>query len=260
MDAAGILLYALPGIPAVREGDDLSLLIDEGLLRGGLRLGAGDVLVLAQKIVSKAEGRQVDLATVVPGPAALQLAAEVQKDARVVELILSESRRVVRKRPGLLIVEHRRGFIMANAGLDQSNTGAADGREYALLLPLDADASARKLRESMERRHGGGLAVVINDSFGRPWRRGTVGVALGSSGLPALLDLRETRDLFGRMLKTTTVAHADELASAASLLMGQADEGRPVVLVRGARPANARAQADLPASELVRPPEEDLFR
>jgi coenzyme F420-0:L-glutamate ligase / coenzyme F420-1:gamma-L-glutamate ligase len=258
--AASIELHALAGIPAVREGDDLAALVEQALSRAQLQLRSGDILVFAQKVVSKAEGRLVDLASVAPGPQALIVAEEVQKDPRVVELILSEARRIVRKRPGLLIVEHRLGFIMANAGLDQSNTTTPDGREYALLLPIDPDASARVLRARLESRHVHGLGVVINDSFGRPWRRGTVGVALGASGLAALLDLRETPDLFGRTLKTTIVAHADEIAAAASLVMGQADEGRPVVLVRGARPASPRGQADVPARDLLRPPEEDLFR
>jgi len=258
--SATIQLHALPGIPAVREGEDLARLIEDGLRQASLQLAPGDVLVLAQKIVSKSEGRLIDLASVKPGLAALQLAVEVQKDARVVELILSESRRVVRKRPGLLIVEHRLGYIMANAGLDQSNTGPNDGHEYALLLPRNPDASALRLREILESRHGPGLGVIINDSFGRPWRRGTVGVALGASGIPALLDLRETPDLFGRVLKTTVVGHADEIAAAASLLMGQADEGRPVVLLRGIRPECATRYAESPAAQLVRGPEEDLFR
>lgn len=257
---AAIELHALPGIPAVRQGSDLAAIVGDGLQRAGLQLRDGDVLVLAQKVVSKAEGRLVDLATVSPGPQALAIAQEVGKDPRVVELILSESRRVVRKRPGLLIVEHRLGFIMANAGVDQSNVSAPDGPDCALLLPQDPDASAAALRARLEARHGCRLGVVINDSFGRPWRRGTVGVALGASGVASLLDLRETPDLFGRTLKSTVIAHADELASAASLLMGQADEGRPVVLVRGARPASPRAQADVPARELLRPEQEDLFR
>ena len=260
LPCAAIQLYALPGIPAVRKGDDLVLLIEAGLQRAQLRLQEGDVLVLAQKIVSKSQGRLIDLADVTPGPIAVELAAEVDKDPRVVELILSESRRVVRKRPGLLIVEHRLGYIMANAGLDQSNTGPADSREYALLLPLDPDGSALELHEALERRHCKGLGVVINDSFGRPWRRGTVGVALGASGISALLDLRETPDLFGRTLKTSVVGHADEIASAASLLMGQADEGRPVVLVRGSRPAGQKRHADNSAAQLVRDEQEDLFR
>lgn len=249
-------IFAVPGIPAIRAGDNLARLISAGLSRARSRLQPGDVVVVAQKIVSKAENRLVDLAGVTPGSRARRLAREVHKDPRLVELILSESRRVVRKRPNLLIVEHRLGFVMANAGVDQSNTEAHDGREWALLLPRDPDDSAKRIRAALCRRNGPGLAVVINDSFGRAWRRGTVGVALGAAGIPALLDLRGRPDLFGRRLKTTQVGYADEIAAAASMLMGQADEGRPVVIVRGLR---ARGRP-VSARKLIRPEREDLFR
>ncbi|MFI5034472.1 MAG: coenzyme F420-0:L-glutamate ligase [Reyranellales bacterium] len=245
-----IELLAVPGLPMVKAGDDLAQLIAERLT-GELALRKGDVLVLAQKIVSKAEGRLVEIATVKPSPRAIELAAEVQKDPRLVELILSESVRVVRSRPNVLIVEHRLGFVMANAGIDQSNVAPQDGVERALLLPKDPDASAEALRAKL-----GATALMIIDSFGRPWRRGTTGVAIGSAGLPALLDLRGNPDLFGRTLMVTISAFADELAAAASLVMGQADEAQPVVLVRGLTwklPATN-------AAELVRPPSEDLFR
>src|ERR1044071_3612566 len=185
-------LLAVPGLPMVKAGDDLDRLIGERL-KGDLALRAGDVLVLAQKIVSKAEGRIVDLKTVTPSARAIELGAEVQKDPRLVELILSESVRVVRNRPNVLIVEHRLGFVMANAGIDQSNVAPQDGVERALLLPKDPDASAEALRAKL-----GATAVMIIDSFGRPWRRGTTGVAIGAAGLPAMLDLRGSPDLFGR--------------------------------------------------------------
>jgi coenzyme F420-0:L-glutamate ligase / coenzyme F420-1:gamma-L-glutamate ligase len=243
-------LLAVPGLPMVKAGDDLAALIRDRLT-GELALRKGDVLVLAQKIVSKAEGRMVEIATVKPSPRAIELAAEVQKDPRLVELILSESVRVVRSRPNVLIVEHRLGFVMANAGIDQSNVAPQDGVERALLLPKDPDASAEALRAKL-----GATALMIIDSFGRPWRRGTTGVAIGSAGLPAMLDLRGNPDLFGRTLMVTVSAFADELAAAASLVMGQADEAQPVVLVRG-------LSWKLPATnaaELVRPPTEDLFR
>jgi coenzyme F420-0:L-glutamate ligase/coenzyme F420-1:gamma-L-glutamate ligase len=243
-------LLAVPGLPMVKAGDDLAALIRERLT-GELALRKGDVLVLAQKIVSKAEGRMVEIATVKPSQRAIELAAEVQKDPRLVELILSESVRVVRSRPNVLIVEHRLGFVMANAGIDQSNVAPPDGVERALLLPKDPDASAEALRARL-----GATALMIIDSFGRPWRRGTTGVAIGSAGLPAMLDLRGNPDLFGRTLMVTISAFADELAAAASLVMGQADEAQPVVLVRG-------LSWKLPATnaaELVRPPSEDLFR
>jgi len=243
-------LLAVPGLPMVKAGDDLSKLIG-AQLTGELALRKGDVLVLAQKIVSKAEGRMVEIATVKPSQRAIELAAEVQKDPRLVELILSESVRVVRSRPNVLIVEHRLGFVMANAVIDQSNVAPQDGIERALLLPKDPDASAAALRARL-----GATALFIIDSFGRPWRRGTTGVAIGSAGLPAMLDLRGTPDLFGRTLQVTISAFADEIAAAASLVMGQADEAQPVVLVRG-------LSWKLPATnaaELVRPATEDLFR
>jgi coenzyme F420-0:L-glutamate ligase/coenzyme F420-1:gamma-L-glutamate ligase len=249
-------LLAVPGLPAVTSGDDLATLIAEGLARGGLEPRSQDVLVVAQKIVSKAEGRTVELGSVAVSQAAEKLAREVQKDPRLVELILSESVRVVRSRPNVLIVEHRLGFVMANAGIDQSNVGPSDGVERALLLPRDPDGSAERLRSALAQRYGVALAVVIIDSFGRAWRRGTAGVAIGAAGLPALLDLRGNPDLFGRTLQVSISGFADEIAAAASLVMGQGDEGQPVVLVRGLRwtaPANA-------ARELVRPASEDLFR
>ena len=248
-------LSALSGLPMVQPGDDLVALISTSLQRDGLELREGDVLVLAQKIVSKAEGRSVQLSTVVPSEEALALAQQVGKDARLVELILRESTEVVRHRRDVLIVEHRLGFIMANAGIDMSNVGQQAG-ETALLLPLDPDASCAALRAGLRTRWGVDIAVVINDSHGRAWRNGTVGVAIGAAGIAALLDMRGAPDLFGRPLLTTEVGLADELASAASLLMGQAAEGSPAVLVRGMtltrREGNAR--------ELIRPRRLDLFR
>jgi coenzyme F420-0:L-glutamate ligase/coenzyme F420-1:gamma-L-glutamate ligase len=254
--ASRIELIGVPDFPLVKAGDDLAALIAVALDRTGLRPAAGDVLVVAQKIVSKAEDRFVDLATVTPSTLAHKIAAEIQKDPRLVEVILGESTRVVRQRPGLLIVEHRLGYVMANAGVDHSNVSAPDGRERVLLLPRDPDASAEALRSELSARFGASLAVIVNDSFGRAWRRGTVGVALGAAGLPAALDLRGNPDLFGQTLQTTVVGFADEVAAAASVVMGQAAEGMPVVLVRGlswSAPASA-------AHTLVRPPEEDLFR
>jgi coenzyme F420-0:L-glutamate ligase/coenzyme F420-1:gamma-L-glutamate ligase len=252
---ARLELIAPAGVPPVRAGDDLAALAHAAWQASGGPC-EGDVLVLAQKIVSKAEGRRVDLATVQPGARARDLAEEVQKDPRLVELILAESRRVVRKRPGVLIVEHHSGFVMANAGIDQSNV---DGSDVALLLPSDPDASAERLRAELGRRCGMAPAVVINDSFGRPWRRGSVGVALGCAGFPALADLRGRSDLFGRVLRVTEVGLADELASAASLLMGQGAEGRPIVVVRGVM-SSREGLPHRPALDVVRPAAEDLFR
>lgn len=252
MDKAPRLeLIAVPGLPMVEPGDDLAALTRSGIAQAGLELRSGDVMVFAQKIVSKAEGRLVDLAAVAPSTEAIALAGETAKDARLVELILRESRRVVRARPGVLIVEHRLGLVMANAGIDQSNV-RADGREMVLLLPENPDASAERLRVAL----GADIGVVINDSFGRAWRRGSMGIAIGAAGLPALLDRRGEPDLFGRPLQVTMVGYADEIAAAASLLMGQASEGRPVVLVRGLVPAGPPGAA----IDIVRPEAEDLFR
>lgn len=249
-------LLAIPGLPMIKAGDDLAALIAEGYARAGVEPRDGDVLALAQKIVSKAEGRSVELASVKPSARAVAVAAEVQKDPRLVELILSESVRVVRSRPNVLIVEHRLGFVMANAGVDQSNVAPTDGVERALLLPLDPDGSAEGLRAGLAQLLGAAPAVIITDSFGRAWRRGTQGIAIGAAGLPALLDLRGNPDLFGRTLQVSISGFADEIAAAASLVMGQGDEAQPVVLVRGLSwnaPAN-------PASNLVRPAAEDMFR
>jgi len=254
--SSAVEILAVPGIPRVGKDDDLVALIGEGLARGNIVPRGGDVFVLTQKIVSKAEGRMVDLATVKPSAEAIELAAKIQKDPRLVELILSESVRVVRARPGILIVEHRLGFVMANAGIDQSNVGSPDEPQRALLLPLDPDASAATLRKRLLEKLGVPVAVIISDSFGRAWRRGTCGVAIGAAGLPSLMDLRGSPDLFGRELQVSITGHADEIAAAASLVMGQGAEGQPVVIVRGL----AWRGPDNAASELVRPAAEDLFR
>jgi coenzyme F420-0:L-glutamate ligase/coenzyme F420-1:gamma-L-glutamate ligase len=241
----------------VQAGDDLGALILEGLATAGLALQTGDVLAIAQKVVSKAEGRCVDLASVTPSERALALAAETQKDPRFVEVVLAESAEVLRARPNTLIVEHRLGFVCANAGVDRSNVGPhAEGHDIVLLLPRDPDATCQALRERLRAETGAEVAVVINDSHGRAWRNGTVGVALGAAGLPALLDLRGHPDLFEYALQVTQIGLADELAAAASLLMGQADEGRPVIHIRGV-PYPFREGS---ARELIRPKELDLFR
>jgi coenzyme F420-0:L-glutamate ligase/coenzyme F420-1:gamma-L-glutamate ligase len=245
-------LFAVPGLPMVQPGDDLAALIAD---RAG-PLHDRDVLVIAQKIVSKAEGRSIDLATVVPSPRAAELGAEVGKDPRLVEVILAESTRVVRSRPNLLIMQHRLGFVMANAGVDHSNVAPSDGIDRALLLPVDPDGSAERLRAALAEKSGVRLGVIISDSFGRPWRRGTAGVAIGAAGLPSLIDMRGQPDLFGRILEVTVIGYADEIAAAAGLLQGQASEAQPVVIVRGL----TWTAPDAPVNELVRPPEEDLFR
>ena len=255
MAYARIELVALPGMPLVQPGDDLAGLILEGVERAGEALRAGDALVIAQKIISKAEDRFVDLRDVTPSARARDLATAAHKDARLVELILSESGEVLRHRPGVLIVVHRLGYVMANAGIDASNVEPAGEGERVLLLPVDPDATCASLRDALAVRTGMPVAVVINDSTGRAFRNGTMGMALGAAGLPALQDLRGRLDLFGRPLIATEVGLADELAAAASLVQGQADEGTPVVLVRG-----LAAEAGTTAAALVRSAEEDLFR
>jgi coenzyme F420-0:L-glutamate ligase/coenzyme F420-1:gamma-L-glutamate ligase len=247
-------LFALPGLPMVRAGDDLPALILAGLDRAGQTLRDRDVVVVAQKIVSKAEGRTVDLADITPTPEAVVLAASTGKDPRIVQVVLSESTKVVRSRPNLMIMQHRLGFVMANAGVDQSNVAAADGRHRALLLPVDPDRSAAAIRTALAPHAN--VGVIISDSFGRPWRRGTAGVAIGAAGLPSVIDLRGQPDLFGRTLEVSIVGFADEIAAAASLLQGQADEAQPVVVVRGLT-WNA---PDIPVKDVIRPAEEDLFQ
>jgi coenzyme F420-0:L-glutamate ligase/coenzyme F420-1:gamma-L-glutamate ligase len=256
-----VTLTAIGDVPLIQPGDDLAGALIAACEKNALTPMDGDVLVVAQKVVSKAEGRHVDLAKVRPSAQAEKLAVEVDKDPRLVEVILGESRRVVRHRRGVLIVEHRLGFIMANAGVDRSNVDPLAAAQPVLLLPRDPDASAARLRERMAAHFRiklvhGALGVIVADSWGRPWRHGTVGVALGVAGLPALIDLRGKPDLFGHDLRVTQSGLADEIASAASLLMGQADEARPAVLVRGL----SWTEPSATASALIRSPEEDLFR
>lgn len=251
-----IELIAIRHLGLVRPGDDLPALILAALDRDGLRLSDGDVLVIAQKIVSKAEGRHALLSKIVPSARAVELAQRCDKDPRLVELMLREASEVLRCAPGVIIVENRHGVVLANAGIDRSNVEQDEGGERVLLLPADPDASGAALRARLRVLAGVEIGVVINDSIGRAWRNGTVGTAIGVAGLPALSDLRGQPDLFGYRLRTTEVATADEIAAAASLLMGQSGEGRPVVLVRGLGPLRGDGQA----SDLIRPRARDLFR
>jgi len=253
--AASLSLVALPDFPLVVEGDDLSSLILAAVARVPMSLVTGDIVVLAQKVVSKAEGRSVALADVSPSARAQELSAISGKDPREVELMLAESTEILRARPGLIVVRHRLGIVMANAGIDRSNV-APDGEERALLLPLDPDRSCATLRERLRATTGVEVATMIIDSLGRAWRSGTVGTAIGVSGMPGLLDLRGRPDLFGRRLQTSELGLADEAAAAASLLMGQASERRPVVVIRGL----GYDRRDGTAAELLRPPHLDLFR
>ncbi len=248
-----VTLKAVSGVPLIRPGDDLAGIVIEALAASDIALQQQDVIVLAQKIVSKAEGRYVDLTRVVPSARATTLASVVEKDPRLVEVILSESTDVLRYRPGLIITVHRLGFVMANAGVDRSNVA---GSECVLLLPADPDATCSNLRRQLQDHFGVSLGVIINDSIGRAWRNGIVGTALGAAGVPALLDLRGQQDLFGRALETTQVGLADEIAAAASLVMGQAGERLPLVVVSGLRwtPCTAGARG------LIRSKASDLFR
>jgi coenzyme F420-0:L-glutamate ligase/coenzyme F420-1:gamma-L-glutamate ligase len=250
-------LVAVEGIGAIRPKDDLGRILVDALRAMRLPPADGDILVVAQKIVSKAEDRFVLLDSIEPSPRAIELARQCGKDARLVEVILSESRELLRVAPGLIVVEDVRGLVLANAGVDRSNVEPDESHhERVLLLPKDPDASAAALRRRIRELSGADVGVVVNDSLGRAWRLGIVGTAIGVSGLPALVDRRGEPDLQGRRLEITEVGLADELAAAASMLMGQAAEGRPVVLVRGF--AGPRGEGT--ARELQRPRKMDLFR
>jgi coenzyme F420-0:L-glutamate ligase/coenzyme F420-1:gamma-L-glutamate ligase len=252
-----LTLSTIDGIPLVRPGDDVTALLLDALAASDDALVDGDVLVIAQKIFSKAEDRYVSLSDVKPSPSAEKLALEIDKDPRIVELILSEANEVVRYRPGVLIVEHRLGFVMANAGIDASNVAEhGEDDDRVLLLPLHPDADCARVRAEIRERCGADVAVIMNDSVGRAWRSGTVGIAIGVAGLPAILDIRGEKDLFDRPLMTSIVGIADELAAAASVLQGQADEGAPAVVIRGFSVAGEATTAQV----LVRDKSEDLFR
>ena len=253
-----MILTPLTGIPLVEPGDNIAGLIRNELRRLKIKLESGDIFVIAQKIVSKSEGRLVNLSQVAPSREAIELADRVQKDARFVELVLRESRSVLRTRPGTLIVEHKLGFICANAGIDHSNVQSPWGNpeDWVLLLPENPDLSASQIRHELEVTEGVQLGVIIIDSHGRAWRMGIVGATIGLSGVPAVVDLRGVPDLFGYQLRITQVAAADELAAGASLLMGQAVERSPVVHVHGF-PYPLRESS---LRELIRPQSEDLFR
>lgn len=252
--SAALTLLALGGIPIVEPGADLAEIILLALDRQHIRLDDGDIVAIAQKIVSKAEGRLVNLAGVTPSAKAEEIAIEADKDPRLMELILGESQEVMRIRKGAIIVRHKLGIVLANAGIDQSNV-EHDGETLALLLPVDPDASAQRIRETLRARSGADVAVLIIDSLGRAWRTGTTGTAIGVAGMPGMIDLRGRHDLHGRTLETSELGFADEVAAAASLIMGQADEGRPVVLVRGVGYDRREGKAD----ELIRPRHMDLF-
>jgi coenzyme F420-0:L-glutamate ligase/coenzyme F420-1:gamma-L-glutamate ligase len=253
-----LTLEPILNIPIIQPGDDLVKMIIQCINEMNLSIETGDIFVVAQKIVSKAEGRMVNLNDVEPSDAAKQMAGLTGKDPRFVELVLRESRTVLRARPGTIIVEHKNGFICANAGIDRSNVQGPWGNaeDWVLLLPEDPASSAESLRKGLENYFSAELGILIIDSHGRAWRNGVVGTTIGLSNVPAIVDMRGAPDLFGYRLRVTTIAAADELAAAASLVMGQASEKTPVIHVRGF-PYRLR-RADF--RELIRPKDQDLFR
>lgn len=255
MTQSSFSVVVVPGIPMVTEGDDLGEMLSVAFNQAGITLVNGDVVCVAQKIISKAEGRLLPLQGVTPSERAIKLAEETEKDPRLVELILQESTEVLRKKPGVLIMRHKLGLVGAHAGVDQSNIEHGDD-ENALLLPVDPDASAAALKADLEQRHRVSVGVIVTDSANRPWRLGTVGTAIGCAGITVLDDHRGGQDLYGRELKVTLINRADALAGAATLVMGETVERTPVVLVRGL----AAQESDQVAKLIVRPLDEDLFR
>lgn len=251
-----LTLTALPNIPLIHRDDDLVAIILRGMRDANLEFEDDDVLVLAQKIISKSEGRMVRLQDVTPSPRALELAQECGKDARFCEVLLWDTREVLRVREGLIVVETKHGWVCANAGIDRSNVAPHDTDEYVLRLPEDSDRSARELRKRLRAVTTRDIGIIINDTHGRAWRNGAIGVAIGVAGIPSVEDLRGREDLFGYHMQVTTIGLADQIASAASLVQGQADEGRPIVHARGVPMSRGEGSA----SEIVRPKELDLFR
>ncbi|MGE0768779.1 MAG: coenzyme F420-0:L-glutamate ligase [Hyphomicrobiaceae bacterium] len=256
MTEPALSIWPLRGIPRVRPGDDLADLLIRAIETSGLAPRGGDIVVVAQKIVSKAEGRIFDLADVEPSARAKELATVTGKDARLLELVLSEANDVLRAKKNVIVVGHRLGLVMANAGIDQSNVEADDMAEPALLLPQDPDSSAAALKARLEAHFLVSLGIVISDSIGRAWRLGTTGTAIGAAGVPSLVDQRGDRDMNGRVLMVTETAFADSVAAAAVLVMGEAAEGTPAALLRMQVPA----APERPAATLVRPKNEDMFR
>ncbi len=251
----GFSVVPIPGMPMVEAGDDLTGQILQAVASNGLDLVDGDIVCIAQKVISKAEGQLVPLADITPSAQAIALAEETDKDPRLVELILRESTEVLRKKPGVLIVRHRLGLVGAHAGIDQSNVDHGDG-EQALLLPADPDASAATLREEIRKRTGANISIIVTDSHNRPWRMGTIGGAIGCAGLQVLDDHRGGADLYGRELKVTLINRADALAGAATLVMGETTEKVPLALIRGLPVEDSEQTARM----INRPLEEDLFR
>jgi coenzyme F420-0:L-glutamate ligase/coenzyme F420-1:gamma-L-glutamate ligase len=253
-----LTLSPLKNIPIIRQDDNLADILVKSLQETNIELQNDDILVIAQKIISKSEGRTVNIATITPSTKAIELAKKCEKDPRVAELIIRESNEILRVRVGTVIVEHKLGFVCANAGIDHSNVAGSGNKdeEYVLLLPENPDQSARNIREQIKQKTGINIGIAVIDSHGRAWRNGTVGICIGLSGLPGIIDERGWKDLFGYTLKVTVVGVADELAAAASLVMGQAAEGTPVVHVRGF--PYPLSEGSL--KEIIRPKDQDMFR
>lgn len=247
-----IEIFPVPGIPIIRDGDDLGEIICECINNAGIGIQEEDIIVIAHAIISRAEGRLVDLRTVIPSEFAKTIADQCDKDPRHVEVILSQAKSIVRMKDGILVVESKTGWVMANAGVDQSNSF---GENFALLLPENSDRSAEKIRKKIQEEFGVEVAVIITDTFGRALRSGAVNVAIGTSGIKPIIDLSGVKDLFGYTLKTTQIGIADELASAAELISGQSNEGFPVIVIRGYKYQKGTESALL----LARPRENALF-
>ena len=248
---------ALNHVPSIKQGDDIAEIILKSMHKDSLQLEDNDIVVIAQKIISKAEGCLVDLESIAASSESIQIAERTDKDPRLVELIIQESKEIIRIEKGVIIVEHRLGHILANAGIDQSNIDHKRGKETVLLLPKNPNQSAKKIKEHIENQTSKTIGVIITDSMGRPWRLGTIGHAIGSSGVKTIVDLRQKgTDLFGRELQTTVIGLADQIASAATLIMGESNEGKPIVLVKGIDMPSDSDTVD----DLIRPKEEDLFR
>ncbi len=260
MTLQSLSLNAIQNIPLIKPQDDLVDIILHALSSSGYELENNDIIAIAQKIVSKSEGRLVDLATVNPSEKAIKLAQEINKDPRQIELILSESKEIIAYKPGVIIVEHHSGVILANAGIDHSNvasnTDSSNEKEVVSLLPKDSNKSAKRLKKEIEKQCKKQIGIIITDSIGRPWRMGTIGVALGSAGIETIRDLRGDKDMFGRELLVSETADADSLACAACLLMGEGDDATPVVLIRGVE----TVISDQDTRQLLRPKDEDMFR
>jgi coenzyme F420-0:L-glutamate ligase / coenzyme F420-1:gamma-L-glutamate ligase len=256
MSIQSLSLLAIPDIPLIKPGDDLARILVRSLSKSDIKIKDNDIFAIAQKIISKAEGRIVDLNTVTPSPKAIELAQKTDKDPRQIELVLSESNKIISHKPGVIIVEHHSGIILANAGIDHSNVEGSDGQEVVSLLPEDSNRSARQLKKEIETLCNKNIGIIITDSIGRPWRLGTTGVALGSAGVQVIRDLRGDKDLFGRELKVSETADADSLASAACLIMGEGNDATPLVLIRGMKTVNTNDDT----RQLLRLQEEDLFR